>query len=523
MDQQGHTEDDFSIVAVDRFILATRDSGYKGTGSAIAELIDNSIQAGARKISIQIEATHVDVRYPLTVTVTDDGVGMDARTLRNALRFGGSSRFDDRAGLGRYGMGLPNSSLSQARHVAVYTWQSRDHLPLWSYLDLDEIAAGNLKRVPSPRRRRGPPSAGLTPSGTVVTWSGCDRLDNRRISTLSRKLQLSIGRRFRYFLWGSVAIHINGDAVEPIDPLYLDARSRFSGATSFADPMPFEVMASLERPDITGVVTVRFSELPVESWSRLSNVEKRERGISKGAGVSVVRAGREVDYGWFFLGGKRRENYDDWWRCEVRFEPELDEAFGITHTKQQIRPMPHLVEAIGGEIEAVARALNARARTAHLGVKQSVKLRDSEQIAAERDRLLTPVPAERRERDERVLAGLHRPALRESPIAGDKTQASGPSYRIVSRKLSETCFFNYARDDGGIVLVLNPDHPFHKIVYRPLLDSAAPEDAVRRQQLELILLAAARSEALLDDEQLSRVAERLRSMWSDTLATLLSR
>jgi hypothetical protein len=37
------------LVALDKFILATRDSGYKGTGSAIAELVDNSLQAVQRR------------------------------------------------------------------------------------------------------------------------------------------------------------------------------------------------------------------------------------------------------------------------------------------------------------------------------------------------------------------------------------------------------------------------------------------------------------------------------------------
>ena len=79
----------------------------------------------------------------------------------------------------------------------------------------------------------------------------------------------------------------------------------------------YEVAAHPADPSVTGIVRVRFSELPVAQWSRLSNEEKRARGITKCAGVSVVRAGREVDYGWFFLGEKRRENYDDWWRCEI--------------------------------------------------------------------------------------------------------------------------------------------------------------------------------------------------------------
>ena len=32
-----------SIIALDKFIQATRDSGYKGTASAISELVDNAI------------------------------------------------------------------------------------------------------------------------------------------------------------------------------------------------------------------------------------------------------------------------------------------------------------------------------------------------------------------------------------------------------------------------------------------------------------------------------------------------
>ena len=110
-----------SIVAVDKFIQATRDSGYKGTASAIAELIDNALQAEADQIEVFIQKTGEDPRYPLEVCVCDNGSGMDPFTLRQAMRFGGSSRFNDRSGIGRYGMGLPNSSLSQARTVCSTT------------------------------------------------------------------------------------------------------------------------------------------------------------------------------------------------------------------------------------------------------------------------------------------------------------------------------------------------------------------------------------------------------------------
>lgn len=507
---------DFSIVAVDKFIQATRDSGYKGTSSAVAELIDNSLQAGATEIKVTLTSDGGDI-HPITLKVIDNGSGMDMRTLRTALRFGGSTRFNDRHGLGRYGMGLPNSSLSQAQRVTVHTWVAKHGQVLESYLDLDEIAAGVLTEVPKPGRVARPAFVNGHDSGTAVTWSRCDRLDARRVSTLERKLALSLGRRFRHFLWSGVQILVNGERVQPIDPLFLHEETLFNGATEFAT-LEREVAMVPGDSSATGIVHVRFSELPVAEWSKLSNQEKRERGIAKGAGVSIVRGGREVDYGWYFLGGKRRENYDDWWRCEILFEPVLDEAFGITHTKQQIRPRPDLIEALSADIENTARALNNRARKAHLSVKMAERFSSSEERATEKDDLLTPLPPKPRPRDKAVLESLKKELKQQGPEREDK---QGIEYRIVPKALSDTCFFNYARAEGTLVLVLNPDHQFYRLVYKPLLESEDQRDLALRTSIDLLLLAAARAEALLEGKDALKVAEQLRVDWSDTLASFL--
>ena len=514
------TERDFSIVAVDRFIWATRDSGYKGTPSAVAELVDNALQAGATEISVRLTVDQEQSEYPLVLRVLDNGSGMDAVTMRMALRFGGSTRFNDRQGLGRYGMGLPNSSLSQAKRVTVHSWASNQVDVLQSYLDVDEIASGEIREVPEPRHVARPHFVNGHPSGTAVTWTRCDRLDNRRVSTLTRKLLIALGRRFRYFLWDGVSIDVNGDLVEPIDPLFLHPSGRFTGGSKFCKDLVLEIGAKPDDRRQTGLVRIRFSELPVAEWSTLGNSEKRSRGIAKGAGVSVVRGGREVDYGWFFLGGKRRENYDDWWRCEIQFDPILDEAFGITHTKQQIRPRPHLVEAIADDMLSMARLLNARARKAHHEARVAERFSESEVRATEKDRMLKPLPRFRRPRDEEVLAALGR-KVQSKPESGGG-DASRTKYRILPAALSEKEFFNYVRDEGRLLLVLNPEHPFFKVVYSRLLESEEPQEVALRSQIDLLLLAAARNEAQLDDPQAIQAAEAFRKGWSKTLATFLN-
>ena len=522
-------QNDSSIIILDRFIQATRDSGYKGTASAISELVDNSIQAEATRISISVIPSPDD--GTISVHTLDNGCGMDSRALRQSLRFGGSTRFGFRTGLGRYGMGLPNASLSQARRIVIYTWQGGDsqsqhrrRMPgarspnvYRSYLDVDEIVAGEMKEIPEPVLvdREGLPVT--TPSGTLVVWERCDRLDHRRVSTIERKLHAELARRFRHFLWSGLHIDINGENVVPFDPLFVSQRAQVCGASPFGEPLVYEVCAHPATPSITGRVEVRFSELPVDAWYSLPNEAKRRRGITKGAGISIVRAGREVDFGWFFMGSKHRENYDDWWRCEIQFDPALDEAFGITHTKQQIRPQVHLIEALTPDLEATARALNARARKAHLVAKARDAFSEAESVAAARDHLLRPLPA----KAPAAPLALMRELRKAFPsLSGQPTRRADKSrYRIVESASKDKCFYACAFDGEQLVLVLNPSHPFYREIYKPLADVDAAQNPRLRAKIELLLLAAARSEVALGED---RVVARHRRDWSNTLATFLN-
>jgi hypothetical protein len=514
-----------SIIAVDKFILATRDSGYKGTESAVAELVDNALQAGARRVSIEVVSASDDPAHPLRISVLDDGCGMDRKTLRQGLRFGGSSRFNDRVGLGRYGMGLPNSSLSQARCLEVYSWR-RPGAPLFSYLDVDEISVGRMTEVPEPSARALPPWAGKpqSQSGTLVVWSRCDRLDHRRASTIARKLSVPLGRIFRYFLWGGVQVLVNGNPVEAVDPLYLNERSARRGGKLFGKPIEYDVEARSADGTVngTGKVVVTFSELPVSIWHGFSNEEKRQLGVSNGAGVSVVRANREIDYGWFFLGGKRRENYDDWWRCEVRFDPILDDAFGITHTKQQIHPHEYLEEILSPDLETVAKALNGRVRQAHLQVRSTDRTVAVERVASERDQFLKPLPrAGNPAQQDAIIESL---AKRHASIRSAAPAENGSmQYRIVEDNVKDTSFYSFAVRDGLLVLILNPEHPFYRKVYRPLVEDDTDRSREMRSQIDLVLLAAARAEASATREAQREALAQQRRTWSQNLVTFLNR
>ena len=137
------------IIPLKLAITAMRDSGYKNTAHALAELIDNSVQAGADEIEILCVEKRERLEFHTVqrlweIAVIDNGSGMDAKTLRAALQFGNGSRLNDRTGIGRFGMGLPNSSISQAARVEVWSWQNGAGNSIYTYIDLDEIESQQM-------------------------------------------------------------------------------------------------------------------------------------------------------------------------------------------------------------------------------------------------------------------------------------------------------------------------------------------------------------------------------------------
>ena len=204
------------IIQLQNFIQATRDSGYTSVAQALAEIIDNSIEAGATWINLQINK---DAKS-FEIAVLDNGCAMSPKELMNALRFGGTDRFNSRKQFGRYGMGLPNSSLSQCKRLEVFTWKNRTHT-YWNYLDVDEIISCVYKRISNSKRRVLPKDFKETVDhqGTLVLWKKMDRLRAKTLGPLEKRLHYHLGQIFRYALYNNVKIDINGTALKPFDPI----------------------------------------------------------------------------------------------------------------------------------------------------------------------------------------------------------------------------------------------------------------------------------------------------------------
>lgn len=486
------------LIELSTFIQATRDSGYRGTTCAVAELVDNAIEANAKSVSINIATDPLDPES-LTVSVQDNGSGMSRETLQRSLQFGWSSRFGNRHGMGRYGMGLPNSSVSQCRKVAVYSWQSPSQV-YFVALDIDDVISRRQRAFTPALPVKLPSNMTEDKSGTLVVWSRCDRVDYRRIGPLCSRLIKELGLKFRYALWAGTTITVNGQHVRGIDRLYLQGNLPRGKANPCGQTLSYMVRAPKgDGRRHMARIEIQFVELPVSRWHSLSNREKNEMGIAKGAGVSIVRAGREIDYGWYFMGTKRRENYDDWWRCEVRFSPELDELFGVTHTKQMIRPTEALQAIITEDVSAAARALNQRVRKHFEDINAEAVRKSSVVSAIKAEKYLAPTP-------HRISTAKGLP-LHESDV---------PGYRLSVDRLNDTILYTLAGQRNSVQVTVNADHPFYDQFLKCLRQDKSVPSRIVETLFELLLLAAARAEFGTSKKH-RKTLEQFRRQWSDNL------
>ncbi len=132
-------------------VQSLRDVGYDHTTSALCEHVDNAIQAGAKEIRVYFRQSGKKGEYRVDAAVYDDGRGMSPSVLKVATSFGGSLNFNNRKGIGRFGMGMKTAALSLSPVMELYSWQE---VGAFYSMTLDVEAIGkeraNLVQLPDP-------------------------------------------------------------------------------------------------------------------------------------------------------------------------------------------------------------------------------------------------------------------------------------------------------------------------------------------------------------------------------------
>lgn len=543
---------DFGLTVADAFVRSIRNLGYKHCGTALDELIDNSIEAGAENVHVAFGFEESDAKQS-AIAVLDDGAGMVPDMVRAAVVWGGTDREESTSGFGRFGYGLPSASVSQGRRFTVFSRTEALGKFMSITLDIDEICEGKYIKggrvvVPKERVRRLPDwitqyAEASFPGGagalrTVVVWEKLDRITWRTASALERNLLQHFGVTYRNFL-RKTRVVVNGSEVEAIDPLFITRGARFfdlDGEHAEAlEPLNVSVKGEDGKP--LGTVSLRVSYMSPTFFRK----DKSKKATGKNAnarfsvrkdhnGVIVCRLGRQIDvttkcpYTTFV-------NNDRSIGLELDFPPALDDEFRITTDKQQVNVSDRVWELLRENglmrlLEGLRRRYKEEAADLDTGFDfaEDDRRRPSEIVMndmepeGEADRGAAKLEAEDNlDREVERLAretGLPAKTIKDAK----QRQAQERPFMVAKESHREAPFYRVEPQGGQHVLYINTAHRFFTDIYAAIDGRSG---ARQRTALELLLFVLGSCE--LDTEGSGRfwyASERVE--WSKRLNAALA-
>lgn len=318
-------------------IESMRAFGYS-PATAVADLVDNSITAGARVIDVCLHWSGPDS----WVSVTDDGRGMTEDELRTAMRLGSRSPTEQRSedDLGRFGLGLKTASFSQCRSLTVASRVDGGDLAVRRW-DLDVVAEhgewvllkearpGSVTRLEVPRDGQ----------GTVVLWEHLDRLvgsaevddeaARERFLQVAHRIETHLGMVFHRLIGGrrGPELRINNNTVKPWDPFMAEHPS--------TQRFPTETLHFHgHRVEVSPFVLPHHSKLTEQERAAGNGPD----GWNAHQGFYVYRGRRLLVAGDWLRLGPQKESHTRLARVKIDLPNELDAEWQIDVRKATARP-----------------------------------------------------------------------------------------------------------------------------------------------------------------------------------------
>lgn len=573
---------------------ALRNTGYKNIECAMSEIIDNSVQANARNIMVIISEEY----NPKTgrnniseIAFLDDGNGMTYDELEGCLGIGYSTR-TDRKGMGRFGVGLPQASLYACPSVDVYSWQDGYSNCKKVFLDINKIKNEEQTVINDPFPENIPQKYkkyltykviseednkeyDFTKHGTFVIWKNCDRVVPKTVNFLFKKLDFALGQKFRYFISeGTSSIrlihHENQDfthEIMPNDPLMLMKNNYVLGNPdnpgvispryniNCTEPV-FEPYTNAEYPDGVVPFSIKYSD-PNTGETKESQIEIKfsivknifydktaiagdpgktalGKHVKELEGISIVRANREIDFGQFDFYENVNQPQHRWWGCEIRFNPELDEAFGVANNKQHVelrrvesndyidedvKPVwAQLYDIIHDTINtmyAVNKKTRENARNVHDITPPTAQIINSAE-EGENDTPNSATEEVKKNTSHEELVEKNKEVLKEqgieNPTEEDVNTYMNNKVNVVHRNLGKTAgLFDYSFELGSCLVTFNMDHIFYKTTLNDIFQST---DAKTAFELFVASLVKAVDETKKSQEEQN---DNLIAIWNEKL------
>ena len=349
--------------SADRLALGMREMGYTFKG-AIADLVDNSISAGAANIDIFIEAIFGG---HIRVGVVDDGHGLNMEQIRDAMKYGSEAK-NDPDSLSKFGLGLKTASSAFSKRFSLISRIDKSNEVYFATWDIDEIVLKNdwiISKGKANSEQIEILDRFIQNNGTLVLWENIDKLipekSRHKANEVKRLIKIHesdlmehLSLVFQRFLAPNkfpeishpVNIRINGKEFEAFDPFCEDEQD-----TTVIVNKPYELLLPSGKK---GIISIRGFVIPRRERFSTSEAESSARIGNQNQGLFIYRKNRLIT-GPDWQGIYKTEPHYSLARIDISFNPDLDEILKVGVRKSDITLDQDIKEFLSTEILPLVR------------------------------------------------------------------------------------------------------------------------------------------------------------------------
>lgn len=440
-------------------VVSKRTSGYR-TSTALTDIIDNSIDAQAKKVSIYTSGPSSQIT---SITIVDDGHGMSYDELHGSYEIG-YTRKRKNTELGKYGMGGTLASLALASKKTTVTIGSEGLFGRYYDLELvkEHNAWGHVPFDPSEEKVDELKNfIGKKVTGTIITLEGLSIMRNRRKKDIEDQLHRAIGKAYCDAIEsGLVDFTVNGKKVAAIDPL---CWSHVNIKKKFPEPGKSELVF----PDAPSDSPLRNLRMRIVS---VMDVPQSVKGhLDKNQGIYIYRSGRLIkssvtNCDWWSAGWNRHPNYRDC-RVALYFDASLDRHFGITHLKDSVDPEQSFSDKLRDKIIPHAKLIAANRIQLEKDTTKNGRSRKAEAVT---NTLNDIISNDKTNRSEIRKIALNKKETNDVPdnvirIKNKKSVINDFKYENLEEAIGSAAPFARLKHDpenNKCNILVNTDHPF---------------------------------------------------------------
>jgi hypothetical protein len=506
--------------------------GYSRYGytpqTALADILDNSLSAGADLIKIDISE---QVDGSNKVFITDNGKGMATDRLKAALAFGSPAEIQN-SRLSKFGFGMKTASLEVSPNGFSILTRSQEtgQLSAVSLLDEDQVGSGapngrlwNEKDINKTWINRLNEVTGPAGSGTLIIWEDADlkkadvyKLDigsaEQKRSRIENRVSRYLSMVFHRWLEGTgttgrkVAIKFQEELLEPWNPL----SEKYLDTNEVGEIPPFEIAGDNGFP----------VQVTLQPWVMRKDISKTEaeaeaRKGNKNQGIYIYRMDRIInDPQWFDIRPNKRDPLNGL-RFALNISPDLDDLLHLDVKKSHAELPDEFLAKIRPWVEQYIKSEEERAHTGQKNANKSKTPHDALARTATIYRALdkkAPTVRPERQSATEVLttneAGVALPLhMKELPSS---LSVESTVHLVGAHETKGFLWEPRTARDLSLQLLINEDHDFYQKVILP-----AGQEAF--EGFVWIFLAFSRAELATQYSEFKLQFNHMRRHMSETL------